>query len=103
MKRLAMMARLIRTHHHTPPPPMRQDKELARQLVELGYRGSGEPLKREEFEHRKRAADHLRLAKQATTQVLASAGKGLEGYPLLQALAEREEANRSGRLSVGLG
>ena len=27
-----------------------EDEELARQLVELGYRGSGEVLKREEFE-----------------------------------------------------
>ena len=30
-----------------------EDEELARQLVELGYRGSGEVLKREEFEQRK--------------------------------------------------
>ena len=33
-----------------------QDEELARQLVELGYRGSGEVLKREDFEARKLAA-----------------------------------------------
>ena len=33
-----------------------QDEELARQLVELGYRGSGEVLKREEFEARKQQA-----------------------------------------------
>ena len=32
-----------------------EDEELARQLVELGYRGSGETLKREEFEQRKKA------------------------------------------------
>ena len=31
---------------------LRQDEELARQLVELGYRGSGEVLKRDEFEAR---------------------------------------------------
>lgn len=37
-----------------------EDKELARQLVELGYRGTGEPLKREEFESRKKAAESAR-------------------------------------------
>ena len=31
-----------------------EDEELARQLVELGYRGNGETLKREEFEARKK-------------------------------------------------
>ena len=40
-----------------------QDEELARQLVELGYRGSGEVLKREEFEARKEAAEAARLSK----------------------------------------
>ncbi len=30
-----------------------EDTELARQLVELGYRGNGEVLSREEFETRK--------------------------------------------------
>ncbi|CAF4891209.1 unnamed protein product, partial [Rotaria socialis] len=30
-----------------------EDEELARQLVELGYRGSGEVIKREEFYSRK--------------------------------------------------
>ena len=33
------------------------DEELARQLVELGYRGSGEVLKREEFEAKKAALE----------------------------------------------
>ncbi|KAI8898890.1 hypothetical protein BC833DRAFT_587930 [Globomyces pollinis-pini] len=76
-----------------------EDKELARQLVELGYRGSGEPLKREEFEARKKAAESFRLSKRLTTNVLASFGKDLEGHPFLKALAEREEANRSGKLT----
>lgn len=39
-----------------------QDEELARQLVELGYRGSGEVLKREEFEARKAVAEASRLS-----------------------------------------
>ena len=36
-----------------------EDEELARQLVELGYRGSGEVLKREEFEAKKAALEGL--------------------------------------------
>ena len=42
---------------------MIQDEELARQLVELGYRGSGEVLKREEFEAKKQAAAASTLAR----------------------------------------
>nr|KAG5701214.1 hypothetical protein BaRGS_008590 [Batillaria attramentaria] len=42
-----------------------EDQELARQLVELGYRGSGEVLKREEFEARKAAAEASRLSKRS--------------------------------------
>ncbi|MGH0174690.1 UNVERIFIED_CONTAM: hypothetical protein FKN15_006857 [Acipenser sinensis] len=42
-----------------------EDEELARQLVELGYRGSGEVLKREEFESRKAAAEASRLSKRS--------------------------------------
>ncbi|XP_052316783.1 cilia- and flagella-associated protein 299 isoform X1 [Oncorhynchus keta] len=42
-----------------------EDEELARQLVELGYRGSGEVLKREEFETRKAAAEASRLSKRS--------------------------------------
>ncbi|KXS20274.1 hypothetical protein M427DRAFT_94779 [Gonapodya prolifera JEL478] len=76
-----------------------EDKELARQLVELGYRGSGEPLKREEFESRKKAAESFRLSKRNPTKALAHQGKDLTGFPFLQALADREEANRSGKLT----
>lgn len=39
-----------------------QNEEMARQLVELGFRGSGEVLKREEFEARKAAAEASRLS-----------------------------------------
>ncbi|KAJ3105801.1 hypothetical protein HK100_003818 [Physocladia obscura] len=76
-----------------------EDKELARQLVELGYRGSGEPLKREEFDARKKASETFRLAKRLATKVLASQGKDLHGSSFLQALADREEPNRSGKLT----
>uniref|UniRef100_UPI00398E4E73 cilia- and flagella-associated protein 299 n=1 Tax=Pristiophorus japonicus TaxID=55135 RepID=UPI00398E4E73 len=75
-----------------------EDEELARQLVELGYRGSGEVLKREEFEMRKAAAEAARLAKKSQKKVLASAGKELTDNFLI-ALAEREDANRSGKMT----
>ncbi|KAI9143862.1 hypothetical protein BKA69DRAFT_1151447 [Paraphysoderma sedebokerense] len=76
-----------------------ENKELARQLVELGYRGSGEPIKRNEFEARKKAAEHLKLNKRSARNTLASQDKDLNGFPFLQALAEREEANREGKLT----
>eukprot|EP00297_Palpitomonas_bilix_P000928 CAMPEP_0113895448 /NCGR_PEP_ID=MMETSP0780_2-20120614/17369_1 /TAXON_ID=652834 /ORGANISM="Palpitomonas bilix" /LENGTH=238 /DNA_ID=CAMNT_0000886281 /DNA_START=27 /DNA_END=744 /DNA_ORIENTATION=+ /assembly_acc=CAM_ASM_000599 len=78
-----------------------EDEDLARQLVELGYRGSGETLKREEFEAKKKAIENARLSKMRNaSRQLASAGKELEGLPLLQALAEREEMVRSGKLTT---
>jgi len=75
-----------------------EDEELARQLVELGFRGTGEVIKREEFEARKRAAEEARSAQRAKEEmVLAS-----EAYPnlsgFLAALAEREEPNRMGKM-----
>ncbi|XP_041485621.1 cilia- and flagella-associated protein 299-like [Lytechinus pictus] len=75
-----------------------EDEELARQLVELGYRGSGEVLKREEFEARKQAAEASRLSKRSQQKTLASSGKDLKN-PFLKALAQREEANRSGKMT----
>jgi len=74
------------------------DEELARQLVELGYRGSGEVLKREEFEARKAAAEASRLSKKSQQKTLASSGKELKD-PFLRALAQREESNRSGKMT----
>merc|ERR1711912_224237 len=75
-----------------------EDEELARQLVELGYRGSGEVLKREEFEARKAAAEASRLSKKSQQKTLASSGKELKD-PFLRALAQREESNRSGKMT----
>lgn len=74
-----------------------EDEELARQLVELGYRGSGEVLKREEFEARKQAAEASRLSKRSQQKTLASTGKELKDA-FWKALAQREEANRSGKM-----
>lgn len=76
-----------------------EDEELARQLVELGYRGSGETLKREEFEARKRTEREKHSHKQNVPKALASSGKDLSGYPFLQALASREELVRNGKLT----
>nr|XP_056711769.1 cilia- and flagella-associated protein 299-like [Euleptes europaea] len=39
-----------------------ENEEMARQLVELGFRGSGEVLKREDFIARKLAAEVSRLS-----------------------------------------
>ncbi|XP_064383133.1 cilia- and flagella-associated protein 299-like [Halichondria panicea] len=76
-----------------------EDEELARQLVELGYRGSGEVLKREDFELRKEAAAASKLARRDQLRVLCSAGKDLQGSVFLEGLAQREETNRNGKIS----
>ena len=78
-----------------------EDEDLARQLVELGIQGKGEILSREEFEQRKSEIEMTRKAKQHNVpKMLASAGKDLSGFPFLQALAEREEQVRNGRLTT---
>ena len=80
-----------------------EDVELARQLVELGYRGNNEILSREEFEARKEqeAAERKRKMRNKPKE-LASANKKLvfETQPFLCALADREEAVRSGKLTT---
>uniref|UniRef100_H2Z9R1 Cilia- and flagella-associated protein 299 n=1 Tax=Ciona savignyi TaxID=51511 RepID=H2Z9R1_CIOSA len=76
-----------------------EDEELARQLVELGYRGSGEVLKREEFEARKQAAEASRLSKRIKRGALSSSGKDLKNT-FLRALGQREDGNRSGKMTV---
>lgn len=78
-----------------------EDEALARQLVELGCRGGGEALSRDEFQARKKQAECSRgMNRQRPAMKLAGAGKDLTGFPLLQALAAQEEAIRSGRLMV---
>ena len=77
-----------------------EDEELARQLVELGYRGSGEVIKRDEFEARKEAAALSKLSSRDQKTELCHVGKSLKGSVFLEALAEREEANRSGRMTT---
>ncbi|CAD7696110.1 unnamed protein product, partial [Ostreobium quekettii] len=78
-----------------------EDIELARQLVELGLRGNGETIKREEFDQRKEAAEAARQARlNKKPKKLASQGKDVEDMPLLQALKDREEAVRNGKLTT---
>ncbi|XP_069379434.1 cilia- and flagella-associated protein 299 [Paralichthys olivaceus] len=79
-----------------------KSRELARKMVKHGHKGT--VLSREEFEEKKAAA----LATEATKSnalynrsrpvTLASAGKELKDN-FLKALAEREEANRSGKMT----
>ncbi|CAF4668678.1 unnamed protein product [Rotaria socialis] len=76
-----------------------EDEELARQLVELGYRGSGEVIKREEFYSRKAAAEQLLLSRRIQAPKLASANKEIT-EPLLRELADTEEANRTGKMTT---
>ncbi|XP_072479331.1 cilia- and flagella-associated protein 299 isoform X1 [Notamacropus eugenii] len=76
-----------------------EDEDLARQLVELGYRGSGEVVKREDFEARKAAIEIARLAERTQKKTLASAGKELKDN-FLKALAQREEDNRTGKVTI---
>jgi len=53
--------------------------------VELGYRGSGEVLKREEFEARKRDIEEAKTKSTVkVAKVLGSAALDLTGYPFLQ-------------------
>ncbi|KAM4855002.1 cilia- and flagella-associated protein 299 [Thomomys bottae] len=75
-----------------------EDEGLARQLVELGYRGTGEIVKREDFEARKAAIEIARLAERTQKKALTSAGKDLRDN-FLKALAVREEDNRNGKVS----
>jgi hypothetical protein len=76
------------------------DEQLMRQLVELGYRGNGEVLKREEFEQRKKEIELLKYkAIHRLPKTLTSAGRSYEHSPFLQALAEREELVRNGKLT----
>ncbi|XP_040336136.1 cilia- and flagella-associated protein 299 isoform X2 [Herpailurus yagouaroundi] len=76
-----------------------EDEGLARQLVELGYRGTREVVKREDFEARKAAIEIARLAERTQKKTLASAGKDLQDN-FLKALAVREEDNHNGKTVI---
>ena len=76
-----------------------EDEDLARQPVELGYRGAGDTLKRDEFEARKRALAERGQKKAVESARLVSAEKDLSQYPVLLALQKREELIRAGKLT----
>lgn len=67
--------------------------------AELGYRGTGDVLKREEFEARKKADREKHLNRDVAPKPLSSMGKDLSSRPLLAALAAREEMVRNGKLT----
>ena len=78
-----------------------EDKELVRQLIELGYHGKGEILTREQFQTRKQSMEEAIRNKNANqAKSLAQAGCKFDDSPFLTALAEREERVRNGRLTT---
>lgn len=77
-----------------------EDEEVARDLVELGIKGVGEVVAREDFEAKKLAAEINKQGKRDQKQVLTSQGHNFENSPLLAALAEREEKNRNGMMTT---
>ena len=76
------------------------DEDMARQLVELGYRGLGDTIRREDFEARKRMLMERTNQKLSVPKQLASLDRDLTEYPFLQALANREELVRTGKLTT---
>ncbi len=76
-----------------------EDEDHARQLVELGYRGSGDTLTRDEFDEQKKILRERNVHKANVARALSSAGKDLSESPFLAELAAREESILSGRLT----
>lgn len=78
-----------------------EDKELARELVQLGYRGGSQAdtISREEFAKLKRIQNDKKSFQKEAPKLLASAGKTITD-PFLVALADREELVRSGKLTT---
>lgn len=95
-RRVRITQLVRRTSKKYPPSPLPQiseldlyyldDEELARQLIELGYRGAGDVLKRDEFEARKKADREKYLHKEVAPKPLASMGKDLSAAPFLQGM-----------------
>eukprot|EP00981_Chlorochromonas_danica_P002999 scaffold601_cov170-Ochromonas_danica.AAC.60 len=61
-----------------------EDEEMARQLVELGYRGLGDTIRREDFEARKKMLLERSTQKHIVPRKLASLDKDLTGSVFLQ-------------------
>lgn len=77
-----------------------EDEEMARQLVELGYRGLGDTIRREDFEARKKLLHERASQKHSLPKQLASVDRDFTEFPFLQALANREEPVRTGKLTT---
>eukprot|EP00249_Psilotum_nudum_P007287 c20450_g1_i3 orf=183-593(+) len=77
------------------------DLDLARQLVELGYRSNAAIMTRNQFIAQKDALEQARLqALQKIPKKIFSAGKDFSDLPFLKALADREKTVRQGSLAV---
>src|SRR3989338_95480 len=76
-----------------------ENQDLARQIVELGYKGKN-LLERGQFEEQKKKALEGPRKGKKKSERLSSYGKDLSNYPLLHALAKREAFVRNGRLST---
>ncbi|CAF3132456.1 unnamed protein product [Rotaria socialis] len=75
----------------------RRDSDIARQFVELGFRGIGHALSRKDFQERKYHAELiLQSRRQGPISIISDSLTVIE--PFAQALASREEANRTTRL-----
>ena len=74
--------------------------DIQRSLVALGYRGSGDTLKRVDFEARQLSERQQHLHREIAPRALAGAGRDYTGRPLIAALAAREELVRNGKLST---
>ena len=77
-----------------------EEEDVARRLVELGYRGSGDVIARDDFESRKRMLTEKSNQKHTAPKQNASVDKDLSAYPFLQAIANREELVRTGKLTA---
>lgn len=76
-----------------------EDQNLARAIVELGYRGTAEFMKRNEFLEKRREYEASKENRDVTEGMLASEGLTLED-PLLRALADREASNKDGSVNT---
>ncbi|KAL0221742.1 hypothetical protein RCL1_001596 [Eukaryota sp. TZLM3-RCL] len=76
-------------------------QDLARNLVELGFKGSGDTLSREDFEQKKREIEEgLKNRRKAQEERLESDGFNLTDFPLMNILAKFERLVRSGKLAI---
>ena len=79
------------------------DEELARELVELGYRGSGDTLSRKEFlSEKKKYLEKNNISSARTQQILYSSDIKLDKKKdrFLYELSKREESVRNGKLTT---